>query len=776
MSRQKRKKKTGKSRGGLWLKRTKRILFWISAVVVIIAGLYTGFLAADIYDNLEKLSQRPVSRFYAAPLKLEKGSNISRESLAEYLHLLGYSEQNSVEQPGRFNLYGNEWEIFSRSHISYAGISNSSKIRLSIKDNRIDRISDAGHTVSAVELESPLLGSFSEDGDVARIPFTLEQLPPFLVDAFVSAEDRTFFEHHGLSLTSIVRALWINLRQGGYRQGGSTITQQLAKNIFLSRDKTITRKIKEALIAVYIEARFSKDEILELYFNEVYMGQFGDSGVFGVGAAALHYFGIDVSGINLEQAVLIAGTIKGPSYYNPFRHPKRALQRRNYVLERMVATGSLSKEAAAEARQKPLSILRKPGGVNVSGYFMDYLLKRGGRKFIPPASDVSQRHVFTTLDLSLQNAAEQAVRKGLAKLRAGEKTEDAQDLQAALVALDPATGYIRAMVGGEDFGNFPFNRAVLALRQPGSTFKPFVYAAAFKFLPLFNEQTPLNDEPISISNGRGGMWEPKNYSGKFRGKVSALDALSFSINLPTVALANQVGLKRISNLAEEMGLGERIKPLPSLALGSAEVSLLNLATAFAPFANGGKTVEATPVLAVLNKKGASKKKSSDITAGQVLSPETAFQITHMLQDVVKRGTGRRVLDYGIRSDCAGKTGTTNDLRDAWFAGYSSGLLTVVWVGRDSGKPTGLTGAQAALPIWADFMSYADKIYPAGAFSPPPSIRFEKICTETGLFALNACPSVSTPVQAGSTDDKVCTKHAGPVERIKNRILKWWNGN
>ncbi len=755
----------------------KRTLFCISVATVILAGLYTGFLAADIYEGLESLSRRTVSRFYAAPLTLEKGSNLNRASLAEYLHLLGYTEHDTVEQPGQFNLYGSHWEIFSRSHISLSGISNTSKIQLRVNDSKIGHISNSGRTVSVVELESPLLGSFSEDGDVARIPRTLKQIPPFLVDAFVSVEDRTFFEHHGLSLTSIARAFWINLRQGGYRQGGSTITQQLAKNIFLSRDKTITRKVKEALIAVYIEARFSKDEILELYFNEVYMGQFGDSGVFGVGAAALHYFGVDVSGITLEQAALIAGTIKGPSYYNPFRHPKRALQRRNHVLERMVATGSLSQETAAVVRQRPLGVLDKPGGVNVSGYFMDYLLKRGGVKFLPPVTGTGQRHIFTTLDLNLQNAAERAVRKGLAKLREGGKTEHTQDLQAALVVLNPATGYVRAMVGGEDFGSFPFNRAVLALRQPGSTFKPFVYAAAFESLPEFNEQTPLKDEPISISDGRGGMWEPKNYSGKFRGKTPALDALSFSINLPTVALANQVGLKRISKLAEKMGLGEKIKPLPSLSLGSVEVSLLNLATAFAPFASGGRSVEATPVLAVLDKEGkAYEKPVHSRLERQVISPETAFQVTHMLQDVIKRGTGRRVLDYEIRSDCAGKTGTTNDLRDAWFAGYTSELLTVVWVGRDSGKPTGLTGAQAALPIWADFMSYADKTYPAGVLLAPASIKFEKICTETGMLALKSCPSVLTPVRAGGMSYKVCTTHAGPVERIKNRILKWWRGN
>jgi len=757
--------------------RAKRILFCISGIAVIIAGLYTGFLAADIYDGLESLSKRSVSRFYAAPLTLEKGGIISRTNLAEYLHLLGYTEHDTVDQPGQFNLNGSDWEIFSRSHISPSGGRNRSKIHLSLRDSQVRYISDSGRTVSFVELESPILGSFSENGDVARIPFTLKQIPPFLVDAFVSVEDRTFFEHHGLSLTSIVRAFWINLRQGGYRQGGSTITQQLAKNIFLSRDKTITRKIKEALIAVYIEARFSKDEILELYFNEVYMGQFGDSGVFGVGAAALHYFGLDVSGITLEQAALIAGTIKGPSYYNPFRHPKRALQRRNYVLERMVATGSLSKEVADEVRQRPLGILDKPGGVNVSGYFMDYLLKRDGIRFLPPATSSGQRHVFTTLDLSLQSAAEQAVRRGLKKLRAEKKTEQAQDLQAALVVLDPATGAVKAMIGGEDFGYFPFNRAVLAMRQPGSTFKPFVYATAFESLPGFNEQTPLNDEPISISDRHGGTWEPRNYSGKFRGKVPALDALSFSINLPTVALANQVGLKHVSSLAEKMGLGEKIKPLPSLALGSVEVSLLNLATAFASFANAGRPVEATPVLAVLDKDGKSEiKPEHSSLKSQVLSAETAFQVTHMLQDVIKRGTGRGILNYGIKSECAGKTGTTNDLRDAWFAGYTSGLLTVVWVGRDSGKSIGLTGAQAALPIWADFMSYADKKYPAGVFSMPTSISFKKICTETGLLASISCPSVLTPINTEGMSYKVCTAHSGPIERIKNRILKWLNGN
>ena len=754
--------------------RIRKILFRISLVAVVIAGLYTGFLAAGIYEELETLKGGTASRFYAAPLTLERNSNISREILTHYLHLLGYAESDSIEQPGQFNLYGSEWEIFNRSYISSSGKKNTSRVRLIVKDSRIINISVSGRDISIVELEPPILGSFDKDGDVARIPLSLEHIPPFLVDAFVSVEDRTFFEHHGLSISSIIRAFWINVRQGGYRQGGSTITQQLAKNIFLSSDKTLTRKIKEALIAIYIEARFSKDEILELYLNEVYLGQFGASGVFGVGAAALHYFGVDLSGITLEQAALIAGMTKGPSYYNPFSHPKRALERRNHVLSRMLATGSLSGDTAAKARKRPLNILDKPGGVNVSGYFMDYLLKGGGKSFLVSNMPAGNRHVFTTLDLTLQNGAELAIRKGLTRLR-GEKTEHAKDLQAALVVLDPVTGSVKAMIGGEDFRRFPFNRAVRAIRQPGSTFKPFVYASAFEFLPGFNEQTPLEDEPVHIPDGRGGTWEPKNYSGTSRGKVSSLDALSFSINLPTVALARRVGFKRISGLAEKMGLRKDIKPLPSLALGSVEVSLLNLATAFAPFANRGRSVEATPVLAVLDGEGQTvpvrKMRSKQVK--QVISSETAFQVTHMLQDVIKRGTGRGVLDYKISSDCAGKTGTTNDLRDAWFAGYTSGLLTVVWVGRDSGKSTGLTGAQAALPIWADFMSYADRIYPAGTFPVPPSIRFEKICTETGLLAFLSCPSVKTPVGVGSMDDKICTLHATPIERIGKRIRKWW---
>ncbi|WDP89695.1 MAG: PBP1A family penicillin-binding protein [Desulfobacter sp.] len=530
-----------------------------------------------------------------------------------------------------------------------------------------------------------------------RFPVSIDAIPQTLVDALIVTEDRNFFSHAGVNLKAIARAIIHDIRAGSFKQGASTLTQQLAKTLFLSSEKSIVRKIREAILAIQIERRYTKKEILELYLNQIYLG----SGTYGVEAAARTYFNTSVEGLTLGQAALIAGLPKAPSVYSPLKNPDLARRRRATVLRLMLERGVISEPAHAAASAEPVSIPDHAPKMQPAPYFTAFL-----KKHIPEMTrgeySTGGLSIFTTLNLGLQTVAENSVRRHLARLekRMKKNGRPSPDPQAALIALDVHTGAIRAMVGGRDFRTSPFNRAVQAKRQPGSAFKPLVYAAALE--QGYEQNHLLLDAPLSYDLSGGKTWKVNNFSRSFMGEITFRKALALSKNTPVVRLAERLGPETVISFARKAGITAPLSPYLSLALGTEEVSLIELTSAYSCFANRGIRALPHAVDRILDREGQqifrhTPKKES------VTNRTTAALTADMLRAVVYEGTGRKAAH--IKKDIGGKTGTTDKYKDALFIGFSPDTACGVWVGNDDATSLGPyeTGARAALPIWVDYM-------------------------------------------------------------------------
>lgn len=552
--------------------------------------------------------------------------------------------------------------------------------------------------------------------DERRIPVSIAAVPDRLIEAVLAVEDQRFYGHHGLDFKRIGGALVANIRAGEVSQGGSTITQQLAKNLFLSAERTPLRKLREAAMALALEARYDKATILEAYLNEVYFGQDGPRPIHGVGAAARFYFGRDVSDLGLSEAALLAGMIQAPNHFSPVRHERIARQRRNLVLALMVQQDRIARKSAEQAgRIRIVGHPRPEPGLDAR-YFRDLVMATPQGKL--PARGGA---IYTTLDPALQRSAERAVRTGLDQGRI-------RDAQVALVALDPRTGDILAMVGGRDYGASQFNRAVDARRQPGSAFKPLVALAAFHREgdrpPAFTLASRVDDEPLRVAT-HSGPWEPTNYDGEYHGAVTVRQAIEQSLNVPFARIGLAIGPERIVATARRLGITSPLTAVPSLALGSSEVSLLELVRAYGVFATGGELATTRAVL------GRSTPGGEVLTGGppqvsRVADPAEVYLVTSALQGVIERGTGRALEASGRFGAIAGKTGTSNDWRDAWFVAYSPSLVVGVWVGYDGGRSLGMTGAQAALPVVARFLNGAEPEDQSESFPVPDGIETARV--------------------------------------------------
>lgn len=538
----------------------------------------------------------------------------------------------------------------------------------------------------------------------ARIPLALDQFPDHLVQAVLAIEDQRFYRHHGLDLWRIGGAAVANVRSGRIAQGGSTITQQLAKNLFLNARRTPLRKLREAAMAVVLELRTSKEEILEAYLDEVYLGQDDTHPIYGIGAAARYYFGVDAEELTLAQSALLAGMIQAPNRYNPIRNPKTARDRRNVVLRAMADQGRLRAEDADRAARSRLGARAHPSLTLDGRYFVD-----AARAALPRSATARGTAIYTTLDPDLQRAAERAIREGLTRGLG-------RDAQAALVAIDPHTGEVLALVGGRDYGVSQFNRATEARRQPGSAFKPIVALAALGRdrggAPRFTLASRLDDLPLTVWSG-GTEWQPANYDGTFRGSVTLREALEASLNVPMARVGLDVGPERIAETARRLGIQSPMRPVPSLALGSSEVTLLELVRAYGVLAAGGWLAPTRMVWS----------EAPGVEPVPVADAAEAYLVTSALEGVVARGTGRALRDQvEERGDLAGKTGTSDDWRDAWFVAYSPKLVVGVWVGYDDGRSLGMTGAGAALPVVARFLQETESATWAGSFEIPAGIE------------------------------------------------------
>ncbi len=602
----------------------------------------------------------------------------------------------------------------------------------------------------------------------------LTQIPRHLINATLSTEDRNFYHHWGVDLWGVARAAVNNLTHVHTTQGGSTITQQLARNLFLTHERTLTRKLKEIALAIEIERNFTKDQILQMYFNQIYFGE----GAYGVDAAAKTFFGKPVEELTMPECALLAGLPANPSVYSPRRRAKAAAARRDKVLRNMLATGAITQAEYEEATQEGLGVTPLRYGNDRAPWFVEMVRLHLDERFGSNAVYEGGLKVYTTLDIDLQQIAERALEVHLEQLEkdlrikvtpfnynvtAAEAVHGSMGtpyLQGAFVAVDPRTGYIRALIGGRDWNHSNFNRAVQALRQPGSAFKPFIYTAAID--NGFHPNDIIVDEPVSFPAGNGMMYQPGNYDRTYRGPVTLRYALQQSINVPAVKLLRKVGTALVASYARRMGIRSPIGQNLSMALGTSEVTLLELVSSYGVLANSGIRNDPLFILRVEDPAGNVLERNAPHPV-EVLSEETAAIMTSMLQDVVDHGTGYPARQRGFLNPAAGKTGTMDDYMDAWFVGYTPSLVAGVWVGFDGKKSIGpgMTGARAALPPWSDFMMGATRGRPVETFAPPSGAVTRLICAESGMLATDHCPRVRPQSFAAETEPtEACTLHPG----------------
>jgi penicillin-binding protein 1B len=618
----------------------------------------------------------------------------------------------------------------------------------------------AGTPVARYLLEPPLLASFYGPAVEERRPVTLADLPLPVVRSILAAEDARFYQHGGLSFIGIARAIWSNLTTDGLRQGGSTLTQQLVKNIFLSPERSLERKAREAVLSILLEMRYSKDAILQAYLNEIFWGRSGGVNLVGLGAVSHAYFGKDPAALDLDESALLAGIIQAPNALSPLAHPEKAKARRDWVLGRLAELGWATPAEVTVARAKPIHTDPHPPVIRGrAGYFADGAITEALDRYGVRELADSGYVLLSSLDWQGQRAAEDLVAKGLADLEKGwEKgRQTAQPLQAALVSLDPRSGEVLAWVGGRDYRASQFDRVALAHRQIGSAMKPVVLAAAFA--QGFQPATLVEDAPLTVSMA-GRLWEPQNDDDEFLGWITVRQAVEQSRNVPIARLALQTGLPAIAELVQAMGLERRPAPLPSLALGAIEATPLELATIYGTLADQGtRPPPPHALLTVWNRYGERLPAVGTPAPQPVIAPDIAFLVTSVLQGVLDRGTGAATRQLGLTDPLAGKSGTTNDRRDSWFCGYGPDRVTVVWIGYDDNTATRLSGSRAAVPIWARYMR---AVRPAGgflAFPAPTGVVAALIDPESGELAGPSCPTTRVEYfAAGHAPQTVCARH------------------
>ncbi|MDT7604299.1 MAG: penicillin-binding protein [Acidobacteriota bacterium] len=754
-----------------------------AACAVVASSLIYSYNAAALTIDERLAAGYLTSRagIYAAPRVLRAGQKFSRGRLVETLKRAGYVETDAtnvwsgafVAREGEIEIHPRDAARTDRNAEELGFTPRVVSVRFDARD-RVTEITGDEVTLASFTLEPELLSNDAAMKVGRGSSLTFDEIPPSVVSAITAIEDRRFFDHRGLDPVGVVRAAlsWTGLSgddNSPEHQGGSTITQQLVKNTYLTPERTLRRKFKEAMLAFALERRLSKRDIFALYCNEVYLGQRNASAARGVRQAARAYFGKELRDLSVAEAATLAGMIQSPARYAPDRHPEESRARRNAVIAAMLRDGSLTHEQAASASTETLAVAPAANAESsVAPYFVDYVNRLMDARLERSAdADGRALRVHTTIDLDLQRLAEDAVARQLARLEekfgrnAKRGGADHGKLQAALVALDPQTGEVVAMVGGRDYAASQLNRATDALRQPGSVFKPIVYAAA-----LESGASPVEmfaDAPREFKFDKfSPAYRPSNYGGAFSMRdVTMRTALVKSLNVVTVDLALRTGLNRVASLAESFGL-PKPAPYPSLALGTTEATPLQIATAYAAFANAGERAQPVAITRAFDAGGATLFDDPSSPASQVVRPSTAYMITDTLTAVLDHGTARAARSLLKVSAAAGKTGTS---RDGWFAGYTPHLVCVVWIGYDDNTPLGVAGADSALPVWSDFMRGALELRPelgGEAFAQPAGVTLVEIDADTGMLASLSCPHrelvALTPALAPKSE---CITHNDP---------------
>jgi penicillin-binding protein 1B len=746
--------------------RSRRRSPWLIALALVAGGLGLAAVSVSVFAErklsllvLGGLGESFSTRLYSAPHSVPDGSPCPPARLFARLDSLGYQRLPAVTRAGDYSWTPPSLELFARGFRTPLETVPPGQFLLRWDGARWEVRSSSGAPAAEVRLEPGLAAELSGARKVRREPADSDEIPKALKDAVVAAEDKRFYTHWGVDPRGILRALLSNVRGKGPMQGGSTITQQLAKNLFLSPNRSFRRKAAEAVLALYMDVRYSKDRLLTIYLNHIYFGQEGPTSIAGVKAAARFYFGRGLRELNVAESATLAGLIRSPNRYNPLREPKQAKDRRDFVLRRMGEEGFLTKALVERERSRPLTTA-KPATA-AQRHDNDYFVAEVVRQLTPRLGEETLfRHglsVYTTLDAVAQRDAQRAV--------------SSAKPQAALIALDPRTGAVVALSGGRDFTVSQFNRATQARRQPGSAFKPFVFAAALE--KGFTAASVLFDEPRKYprETGAGSTWDPRNYEGVYLGTTTARISLARSLNAATLDLANQVGMAAVIDLARRAGIESPMAAHLGTALGASEVTLAELAGAYAPFAADGLRRPLRLVNAVTDADGAVIE-SDPPRAEPVLDPALAWLVTSLLSSAVSDGTGKPLAAWGWTRPTAGKTGTTNDGRDAWFVGYTPELLAAVWVGDDAHKKLGATGAKTALPVWAQFMKAAGQELGDEAFSRPPGIVEAEVDPTSGLRAVAGCPTRMREVfKDGTQPAQDCALHPTGVKGFFQRLFR-----
>jgi len=676
--------------------------FLITCVFIVAWGLYLDLV---IRDKFEGQKWALPAHVYTRAMDIYVGQKIPKKSVVDELLELGYQSQASssqVDAAGKYALQGSELILFQRAFRFSDSIREAQKIRIKWQDNTVIQISDNSGQGDVVQIEPRLFGSVSPLNHEDRQLITLDQAPEILVDTLLAVEDRKFYSHFGVDPFGIARAMVINVSAGRTVQGGSTLTQQLVKNYFLTPERTLKRKVTELMMALLLELRYSKDEILQAYLNEVNLGQSGNRAIHGFGLGSQFLFGRPLAELDVHQQAMLVAMVKGPSYYSPIRRPERAKKRRDVVLDVMMHQNIIDQKTALSQKEQPLNTLESSAEQAKRSYsaFTDFVRSQLNSRYQPQDLNESGLSIFTTIDPRAQASLDKAIQTSFESF--GEK---ADDLQVAAVSLRTDSGEVIAMSGSKGATLGGFNRALKAKRPIGSLVKPFVLLAGLKNKPeKFQLNSLMLDDQVTITQNGSADWTPQNYDKKFHGNVMLVDALAKSYNIPFVKLGMEAGLDAVVNTLSDYGLTERPTKLPSLLLGSFELSPMEVSQLYLTLASGGFRSPITTVNAVLNADK-TPLESFELNIQQVGSGDANNQAVRALQEVFSSGTAKRINKaFPAELNLAGKTGTTDGYRDSWFAGFSGDILTVVWLGRDDNKPTGLTGASGAGQVWKNYMS------------------------------------------------------------------------
>lgn len=757
-------------------------IIWRIFRIAFLVGIVIGSLFAAAYvlqqdelvtSKFEGKRWSLPARVFARPLELYEGQSLKPDDLHKELQLLNYSFVTHLVGTGQFKRDKNTFHIQTRGFKFADDQEISRRIRLDLKNDKIVKISntESKEPLVLMRLEPVLIGNFYPRHNEDRVLVKLDDVTPILAKGLVAVEDKKFYEHFGVNLKSIVRALLANARAGRRVQGASTLTQQLVKNFFLTNEKSYKRKITEAIMALLLEVHYDKDEIIEAYINEIYLGQNGKRAVHGFGLASQFYFNKPISELRTEQVALLIGIAKGPSVYNPRSRPKSALKRRNLVLDVMAREGILDPKDIVSLKQKSLGVtLESPPSVSPFPSYLELVKKQLQRDYQENDLRSEGLLIFTSMDPVIQIKAEQVLQSRLKKLEKSRRMEK-EKLNGAMVVSSVQGAEILAVVGGRNARFAGYNRALNASRQIGSLIKPAVYLAALES-GQYTLGTPIDGGPVTVRLAKDKIWQPKNYSGKDVGVVSFEQALIHSMNTPTVRIGITIGLDKVITKLHMLGLNKEAAPNPSLLLGALQLTPMEVQQIYQTIASGGTYTPLTAIRSVMNSYGKALRRYP-LQVKQVASEESVYLLEFVMNKITKEGTAQylaRVLPKWKNS--AGKTGTTNKNVDSWYAGFTGQHVVSVWVGRDDNKPTGFTGSAGALRVWADLM----KDIPTKPFKPkrPKNIKFFNIDKTTGLLYNSACGSPAIVPFIKGTEPKTMSQCQPEVyyENVDGNTPSW----